>query len=169
MMIFSIILLTVSFLLQGVLSNFIGYTYQDVSIFSTIYVLVVLLLLYPHFENKDKYLLLLVIFGWLMDVVYSNTLLLNISLLYLVYKFSNLFYSFFPYNLITINVGNVLCIFIYHILSFILLSLLRYDSYSVVMLFRILGCNIIMTSLYTTIIYILINFIKKRIELKEVK
>ena len=168
-MIFSIILLTVSFLLQGVLSNFIGYTYQDVSIFSTIYVLVVLLLLYPHFENKRKYLLLLVIFGWLMDVVYSNTLLLNISLFYLVYKFSNLFYSFFPYNLITINVGNVLCIFIYHILSFILLSLLRYDSYSVVMLFRILGCNIIMTSLYTTIIYILINFIKKRIELKEVK
>lgn len=165
----SIGLLTISFFLQGILSNFIGYTYQDVSIFSTVYVLITLLLIYPYFENKKKYLILLVVFGWLMDVVYANTFLLNISLFYLLYKFSSLFHFLFPYNLVTINISSVLSVFVYHILSFSLLGLLRFDEYSFVMLVRILGCSIIMTVIYTTVSYLVIKFIKQRIELKEVK
>lgn len=169
MIIFSIILLLISFFLQGIVSNFLAYTSVDISIFSTIYILITLLLLYPYFENKKKYLLLLVIFGWLMDITYSNTFLLNISLFFIAYKFSSLFHFFLPYNLVTINVSNVLSIFIYHILSFIFLSLLKFDNYSIIMLFRMLGCNILMTVIYTSISYYVIRFFNSRFELKEVK
>ena len=117
MMILSIILLVISFLFQGIMSNFLGYILGNISIFSTIYVLITLMLIYPYFENKKKYFLVLVIFGWLVDVVYSNTFLLHISLFYVIYKFSNFFHFFFPYNLVTINVCSLLSVFIYHILS----------------------------------------------------
>ena len=169
MIIFSIILLVISFLLQGILSNFLAYSPGDVSIFATIYVLVTLLLLYPHFENKKKYLLLLVIFGWLVDLVYCNTVLLNICMFYIIYKFSNLFHFFFPYNLLTINISNLLGVFIYHSLSFLLLSLFGSDSYSFIMLIRMFGCSIIMTVIYTTVSYYVIKLVRERIELKEVK
>ena len=165
----SIILLIISFLLQGILSNFLAYTTDTVSIFSTVYVLITLMLLYPHFENKRKYLIILVIFGWLVDAVYCNTFLLNIGIFYLVYKFNNFFHFIFPDNLFTINLSNLLGVFIYHIISFLILSLIKYDHYNLMMLGRMMYCSIIMTIVYTTISYYVIKIIKEKIELKEVK
>ena len=169
MIIFSVILLVISFLLQGFTSNFLSYTINDVSIFSTIYVLITLMLIYPYFENKKKYLILLVIFGWLVDIVYCNTFLLNISIFFVVYKFNNLFHFFLPDNLFTLNVSNLLGVFIYHMLSFLLLSLLRYGSFSFMVLGRMMYSSIIMTIVYTTISYFVIKLVRSRIELKEVK
>ena len=169
MIIFSVILLVISFLLQGFASNFLSYTINDVSIFSTIYVLITLMLIYPYFENKKKYLILLVIFGWLVDIVYCNTFLLNISIFFVIYKFNNLFHFFLPDNLFTLNVSNLLGVFIYHVLSFLLLSLLRYGRFSFVVLGRMLCSSIIMTIIYTTISYFVIKIVRSRIELKEVK
>ena len=170
MIVFSIILLIISFLLQGILSNFLAYTSGAISIFSTIYVLITLLLLYPYFENnKKKFLILLVIFGGLTDLVYCNTFLLNISIFYMIYKFSNIFHFFLPYNLFTINFSNLLSIFLYHILTFLLLSLLKYDNYTFLMLTKILASSIIMTIIYTTISYLFIKLIREKKELKEIK
>ncbi len=170
MIVFSIILLIISFLLQGILSNFLAYTSGAISIFSTIYVLITLLLLYPYFENnKKKFLILLVIFGGLTDLVYCNTFLLNISIFYMIYKFSNIFHFFLPYNLFTINFSNLLSIFLYHILTFLLLSLLKYDNYTFLMLTKILSSSIIMTIIYTTISYLFIKLIREKKELKEIK
>ena len=158
MIIFSIILLIISFFLQGITSNFLAYMSGSISIFSTIYILITLLLIYPYFENKKKYLLLLVIFGWLVDLVYCNTFLLNISIFYIVYKCSNLFHFFLPENLFTINISNLLGVFIYHLLSFLTLSVLNYDNYSFIVLLKTLGCSIIMTIIYTTVSYYFIKF-----------
>lgn len=169
MIVLSVILLVISFFLQGIVSNFLSYTTDSISIFSTVYVLITLLLIYPHFDNKKKYLLILVITGWLVDLVYCNTFLLNISIFYIVYKFSSLFHFFLPYNLFTVNVSNLLGVFIYHVLSFLILGLLGFDDYTFMMLFKMLGCSIIMTVLYTTVSYLIIDIMKKRIELKEVK
>lgn len=170
MMVFSIILLTISFLLQGVLSNFLAYISGGISILSTFYVLITLLILSPYFEgNRKKFIVLLIIFGGLIDLVYCNTFLLNIGIFYVVYKFSAVFHFFLPYNLVTINVSNLLGVFIYHILSFILLSLFRFGNYSIMMLVRMLGCSVIMTIVYTTISYFVVNIVRDKKELKEIK
>ena len=166
MMILSIILLIISFLLQGLVSNFIG---VNSSIFYTIYVLISLLIIYPHFENKKKYLILLFIFGLLMDLVYTNTTLLNVSLFFIIYYFSRMFHFFLPYNLLTINISNVLSVFIYNIITFLMLVILRVDSYSFISLIKLLGSSILMSIIFTSIVYWLVNYLKKRLDLKEVK
>lgn len=166
MMILSIILLIISFLLQGLVSNFIG---VNSSIFYTIYVLISLLIIYPHFENKKKYLILLFIFGLLMDLVYTNTTLLNVSLFFIIYYFSRIFHFFLPYNLLTINISNILSVFIYNIITFLMLVILRVDSYSFISLIKLLGSSILMSIIFTSIVYWLVNYLKKRLDLKEVK
>lgn len=166
MMILSIILLIISFLLQGLVSNFIG---VNSSIFYTIYVLISLLIIYPHFENKNKYLILLFIFGLLMDLVYTNTTLLNVSLFFIIYYFSRMFHFFLPYNLLTINISNILSVFIYNIITFLMLVILRVDSYSFISLIKLLGSSILMSIIFTSIVYWLVNYLKKRLDLKEVK
>ena len=165
-MILSIILLIISFLLQGLVSNFIG---VNSSIFYTVYVLISLLIIYPHFENKKKYLILLFIFGLLMDLVYTNTTLLNVSLFFIIYYFSRMFHFFLPYNLLTINISNILSVFIYNIITFLMLVILRVDSYSFISLIKLLGSSILMSIIFTSIVYWLVNYLKKRLDLKEVK
>lgn len=169
MMLVSIFTVILSLLIQGTVSNYIGYTYTDLSIFSTIYILLSLLVINQYFENKKKYLILLIIFGIIVDIIYTNTIGLNTVLFIITYYFSKAFHFFFPYNLFTINISNLLSIFFYHIISFFFLTILKYDSYTIWMLTKILTHSILMTIIYTTIVFLIIEFIKNKFELKEVK
>lgn len=168
-MIVSIIALIISTLLQGLMSRYFGYTYANLSIFSTIYTLIVLLIIAPYFTNKKKYFALLLIFGFIMDVVYTDVFLLSVSLFVVAYYLSKTFHSFFPYNWLTISVSNLLCIFMYHTVSFLFLEVLGYDSYSFFNLFKILGCSIISTFVYSSLVYVVVGFVYEKFQLKEVK
>lgn len=161
-MLISIMTLIFSLLIQGLTSNYLGYTYADLSIFSTVYVLIALLILNPYFENKKKYFLLLIIFGLIIDITYTHTLLFNVCLFIMCYYISKCFHFFFPYNLITISVSNTISIFAYHIVSFIILTVLKYDVYSISNLLKILGNSILMTIIYSNVLYIIIVLIIKK-------
>ena len=169
MMLLSIILLLISTFIQGTVSNYLGYTYTNLSMFSTIYSLIDILIIAPYFENKKKYFILLIIFGLILDVAYTNTSILNTCLFILSYYVSKIFHSFFPYNWLTTSVSNILSIFSYHIISFVFLNILKYDTYSFLVLLKILSHSILMTIIYSNILYLVINFIFKKFELKEVK
>lgn len=169
MMILSIIVVLLSCLVQGILSNYLGYTYLDLSWFSTIYLLIALLVLKPYFENEKKYLVLLTVFGLIMDIVYTNTFILNTCLFILAYYFTKAFHFFFPYNLFTVNISNLLAIFLYHIVSFLFLSVLQYDNYTIWVLLRVLSHSMLMTVLYTSVLYTIVHLIQQKLQLKEVK
>jgi len=169
MMILSTVILIISFLLQGIMSNITGYYQESLSLFFTIYPLVALLLIYPYFENKKKFILLLLIFGLLTDLIYSNTLIFNTCLFYIGYKINKIFHFFFPDNLFTKNIGILISIYIYHLITFLFLILLNFDNYNLLILFKIILNSTTMTIIYTTIIYFTLNRIKKRFDLKEVK
>ena len=169
MMLLSIITLILSVIIQSITSNYIGYIYSNLSIFSTIYVLVSLLILKPYFENKKKYILLLIIFGLLTDLLYTNTTIFNTTLFIVCYFISKTFHFIFPYNWLTVSVSNLICISFYHIITFIFLNILEYDVFSLSTLLKILQNSIIMTITFSIIIYLIINFIVKKYELKEVK
>ena len=165
----SITLLIISFLLQGTISNIIGYTPNNISMFFTIYPLITLMILYPHFENRNKFLLLLAIFGILIDLVYSNTFIFNTCLFYIIYIMNKGFHFFFPYNLFTISISALLAVYTYHIVTFLFLILLNFDNYNFLMLGNSLINSTIMTIIYTIITYSIVNFLKQRFDLKEVK
>ena len=169
MIVLSIISLIITCLFQGIISNYLGYTYECLSIFSTIYILLNLLILKPYFENEKKFFTLLIIFGIVIDIAYTNTFILNTCFFIIVYYFSKAFHSFFPYNFITINISNLLGVFLYHTLSFLFLWILKFDNYSIGMLLKILSHSVIMTLLYTSVVYFIIHFFYQKLGLKEVK
>lgn len=169
MMLVSIITLLLSTFIQGTISNYLGYTYNSLSIFSTIYVLIALLILNPYFENRKKYFTLLIIFGLIIDIAYTNTFFLNTFLFIICYYISKTFHNFIPYNWLTVSVSNLLCISLYHVMSFLLLTILKYDTYTISNLTKILSHSILMTIIYSIIVYTVINFINKRFQIKEVK
>ena len=157
-----------SFLLQGIISNYQGITPNNLSWFLTIYPLLNLLILVPYFENKKKLLTLIIIVGVLTDIIYTHTIIMNACLFVGIYYLSKTFHFIFPYNLLTINISNLLSILTYHIISFLILILIRYDSFNIVTLGKVLSHSILMTIIYTSIIYLIIQTIYKKLNLKEV-
>lgn len=169
MMLTSIITLLISTFIQVTISNYLGYTYNNLSIFSTIYILIAILILRPYFENKKKYFTLLIIFSLIIDITYTNTLFLNTFLFIICYYISKIFHSFFPYNWLTISVSNLICITIYHTLTYLFLTILKYGIYQVSNLTKILSHSILMTIMYSIIVHVALSFVTKKLQLKEVK
>ena len=169
MMILSVITVIVSFLIQGIMSNCLGYHFQSLSIFLTVYPLIAILVLVPYFENHTKRYFFLFIVGLIIDVVYTHTFILNACLFIGIYFFSSFFHFYFPYNLLTINISNLLSIFIYHIFTFVFLFLMRYDNYSIMLLLKVLSHSIIMTIIYSSMVYLIVKFFFDRFHLHEIK
>lgn len=169
MIIISIISLIFSFLIQGISSNYLSFGLRNLSLFLTIYPIINLLIVTPHFENNKKILLLVIVTGILVDTVYTNTFVLNACIFVAVFYVAKYFHFFFPYNLLTINVSSLISIMLYHIINFLFLSIIRYDNYSIQTLLSILSHSILMTIIYTSILYLIIEWLVNKLELKEVK
>ena len=168
-MLVSIISLIISCLIQGILSNYLGYTYSELSFFSTIYILINLLVLKPYFENEKKYLIVLLIFAFAMGITYTDAVLLNVFLIFIIYYFSKVFHFYFPYNFFTLNISCLLGIFIYHFITFLFLFLLKSDYYTLSMLIKIITHSVPMTIIYTSFLYFELRFIFKGLDIKEIK
>ena len=165
----AIITVVVSFILDSLISNHIGYTLTDPSIFKTIFTIIGLVSIYPYFNNDKKYLYLLIITGILFDIIYTGTFLF-VTLIFIIIYLVNKFLDFFlPYNLLNINVLSIVSICIYHIVSFIILNLVKYNSYSINLLFNIIIHSIIGTIIYTIIIYFVLRYVYNRLNIKQIR
>ena len=156
-MIVAIIYIIISFLLDGLMSNLLPFNLVDPSYLKTIYSVISLVIIYNYFDNKQKYLKILIVLGIFFDIVYTNTFILNIVVFLVIYIILSIVDYIIPTNIITINIKSISCIFLYHILTYITLLLANYNSYSIKLLGIILLRSIIMTIIYTSISYLIMN------------
>lgn len=156
-MIIVIIYLIISFLLDSIISLYIPASISTLSTFKTIYTIISLVVIYNYFENSQKYFILSIIMGLLFDIVYTNTFLLNIVLFITIYFLLTELDYIMPNNLLTINIKALSAIYTYHIITYIILLLTHYNSYTFSILLNILMKSTIMTIIYTTISYLLIK------------
>ena len=165
-MIIAITYVIISFLLDGLISNLLPFNLIDPSYFKTIYSIVSLVIIYNYFDNQKKYLSILIVLGFFFDIVYTNTFILNIVIFFAIYIVLSYLDYIIPTNIITVNLKSIACVFSYHILTYIILLLANYNNYQIKLLGLILLRSIIMTIIYTTISYIVIDKIydNKRIK-----
>lgn len=162
----AIIYVIFSFFLDSIMSNIFSFNLIDPSYFKTIYSVISLVIIYNYFDNHKKYLSILIIIGILFDIVYTNTFLLNIVIFIIIYLILSFLDYHIPTNTFTINIKSLACIFSYYILTYIILLLANYNNYNIKLLGIILLRSIIMTIIYTTISYFIMNKIydNKRIK-----
>ena len=156
-MIIIIIYMIISFLLDGLLSNYTSIHIINPGYLNTIYSLIALIISFNYFTNYNKYIKILVIIGILFDIVYTNTFILNIIIFYVIYLIINFLNTYIPNNIFTINLKTLIGITIYHLITYIILLLVHYINYPFTMLLIILRGSIIATIIYTTISYYLLK------------
>ena len=93
----SIIILIIAFISDGVLSNFLPYLPNDLSLFTPLLTLTSLLLIYPLYrKEKLKYYAISIIFGFLYDLFYTNLLFFNA----IIFFICGIFISFLYKNIV---------------------------------------------------------------------
>ena len=168
-MIVSIIYLIVSFVLENVMASIFPATLGSVSYFTTIYTIIALVVIYPYFANEKKYYILVIIFGALFDILYTSTLLMNVVFFILIAVIIKVLNTIMSDNIFTTNVISIISIIIYHLLSFVILNLETSQTYSLILLGKIITHSILMTIIYTTISYVIIKLIYNKLDMKQVK
>lgn len=84
-----LLILIISFLLDGLLTNYLPFMMNQLSYLTPLLTLSSIFFLFPFFKGKKKkYFIILVIFGLLYDLAYTNLLLWNALLFLAVGYFS---------------------------------------------------------------------------------
>ena len=88
-MFFVYFILITSFLLDGILSNYLDYMLGDITLFNPLLTIIALLIIYPFFrKNDNQYLVIAFITGFLYDLFYTNLLFTN-AILFLLLAIKN--------------------------------------------------------------------------------
>lgn len=140
-----IIMLIISFFLDGLLSNllvFSNYLYPLCSLLS-------LVIICPLFKKRqvNKYYLFSMIIGLLYDIVYTNTLFLNFILFFLIAILIRMIYNLVSNNYLSLIIISFFIIVLYRITIYLVLFVVNY---------KLLNINILLQSVYSSFI---INFI----------
>ena len=106
-MIIIVLYLIFSFILDGLVSNYLGFELLNLSYFKTIYIVVALVITYNYFNTPKKYLYIILLTGALFDIVYTNTFMLNIIIFLLIYYILTKLDYLIPNNLLTINLKSL--------------------------------------------------------------
>ena len=167
-MIVSIIYIIISFILENIMSNIFITTLNNVSPFTTIYTIIALVVIYPYFASDKKYFLLVIIFGFLFDTIYTSTILLNLTIFLVISLLIKTLNNIISDNIIMTNIISLISVATYHILTFIILNIVTSKSYSIILLGKILTHSIIMTIIYTSISYIIIKYLYSRLSIKQI-
>lgn len=140
----------ISFLLDGIISNH----YNFYSLFTLMYLIFIN-------RKKNKYTITLII-GFLYDIAYTDTLFLNAFMFVLILYIIEKFYNYFKNNFINTVLLSFIIIFIYRVITYLLLCMIDYLNFESFDLITSIYKSLIINLIFVMIIYLFNIFIKRR-------
>lgn len=162
-MIFSFLIFFVSFLLEGLVSNFLSFHSYFLPLFS----IISLIIIYPYFHKKEiTYLKMCAFFGFLYDITYTDTFLLNTCLFVMIGFFIEFINIWLSNNFLNSGFISFIVIILYRILYYFILFFCGYSSFSFKNLFISINHSLIGNIFYAILLYFVTDYIsyKKHIE-----
>ena len=159
----SIIILIIAFISDGVLSNFLPYLPNDLSLFTPLLTLTSLLLIYPLYrKEKLKYYAISIIFGFLYDLFYTNLLFFNAIIfficgIFISFLYKNIGYSFFKIILLT-----TILIITYESLTALIILLYNLVPITFSKLFYKITHSLLLNIIFALLCYSIIELIPKK-------
>ncbi len=163
----SIFLLVFSFLLQGILSLYLPFHFNQLYFLSYHFLVVVLVILYPIYYKKKKitmYYIICILYGLLFDFVYTNTLMIDSILFLVIGIVARFFYLKLDDNLFNLFFILLSSIFLYDTLFYLLMVLFANIPFHPFDLFYKFIHSILLNLIYGFIIYAFITKYKKKIK-----
>lgn len=162
-MMVSNIILIFSFLLDGILSNFLPFMTSDLSIFTPLLTVTSLVIIYPFYKkNNKKFLITAFILGIIYDLFYTNLLLLNGFIFLVLGEIIILLNKEFGDS----HLKNILHIFIiivlYELLTSIIIVIFNLVPISIDKVLYKISHSLLLNLIYGELFYIVLKLIPKK-------
>jgi len=154
------IILILSFLLDGILSNFLSSFPNKLTYFIPLLTLVSIILIYPSYKKDHKtYFILVGIIGFLYDLFYTNLLFTNTYLFLLIAYITSFIYHKMTINVITNMVIITILIVIYNSIYALLLTIFNVVPITLYDIYYQISHSLVLNIIYAQIIYFIFKIL----------
>lgn len=154
-----------SFFLESIISNFIP---LDSHFFVPLLSLMSLILIYPYFNGeKEDYIKVSALMGFLYDVVFTDTLLLNLVLFILIGLFICFLNRLFSTNFFSIVLVSVLVIIAYRFMNYGILCLSGLFEFQMIRFIDSILCSLLLNVIYVILLYFITDFLAKKYRIRK--
>lgn len=149
------IIVLISFFLESILSNYINIS---TNFFTPLFTITSLIVIYSKFENK--YLKICLLFGLLYDLVFTDTLFINMILFLLIGFFVKFVNIYLPKNYINNSIILIIIIIFYRIFIYIIMLMANQVTNNAFLLFKSIYSSLLLNIIYGLVIYFIIKHTK---------
>lgn len=166
-MFFGIIITSISLLLDALISSFVPISTINNVFVVPMFTIISLIIIYPYYEEKFSFIKVCILFGLIYDILFTNTLGLNISLFFIIGYIITFMDDILSNTLFSIIIKMLIVILLYDTLTYAILLLMNYMNYGILELFEKLYKSILLNVIYITILYFSTNVIAKKLSIRK--
>ncbi len=161
------IIITISFFLDGILSNFLPYMEGDLSFFTPLITLVSIFLVEEFFDREDKkYYITAFVFGFLYDLFYTDLLFLNGFLFLFIAYVSKYIYKNERVDYVRICFYLIFIICLYELSVAGLIVIFNVVPMSIERIFYKISHSLLLNLIYGEIVFLIIRLLPNKYKRK---
>ncbi|MFA5603386.1 MAG: rod shape-determining protein MreD [Bacilli bacterium] len=162
MIIFIIIL---SLILENIVSNIVPLG----SVFTPLFSIVSLVLIYPFFNNNDlRYIKYCGVVGLIYDIIFTNTLFLNMIVFMAVGLIIKLINFTLSNNFINVMIITLISIVMYLIITYFILVIIGYKNFNIDYLTITILKTLLLNIIYSFIMYIIADKLSEKHKIQKI-
>lgn len=158
-----LIIITLSLILDGILSNIFPYTVNNLSLFTPLLTLISIYLIYPFYKKKEnKYILTIFLTGIIYDLLYTNLIFYNAITFTIIGIISKYIYKYYEINYLNIIIQIILIVTIYESLNALIIILFNLVPMSISRLFYKITHSLLLNIIYSELLLLIINILPSK-------
>ena len=158
-----IIIMIISLILDGVITNYLPYMVDNLSLFTPLFTLVSIFIIYPFYRKKEKqYYITIFILGLLYDLLYTNLLFFNAVIFVFLGFIIRIIVKNFEVDYIKIIIYIVLLITLYESLTAGVLLVFNIVPITAGKLLYKISHSLLLNIIYAETLFIIIKKLPKK-------
>ena len=158
-----IIIIVISLLFDGLLTNYLPYLVNDISYFTPLFTVVSIFIIYPFYrKNNKKYFITIFLLGFIYDLFYTNLLFYNAVIFLIIGIISRFINKNFETSFLKLIIYTVIIVVLYESISAGILFVFNIVPISFDKLFYKISHSLLLNIIYMETIYIVIKIIPKK-------
>ena len=157
----SIIIMIVSLILDGILSNFIPY--NNLSLFTPLLTVVSIFLIYPFYKKKEaNYFITIAALGIIYDLFYTNLLFFNAAMFLIIGYVTQLIYKNLEISIIKLIIYLIVIIIIYELSTSAIIFIFNLVPITMTKVIYKITHSLLLNLIYGELVYIVLKLIPKK-------
>lgn len=157
------IIIVISLLLDGLLTNYLPFMINSLSVFTPLLTVVSLFVIYPLYDKKDnKYTITVFIIGIIYDLFYTNLLFIHAIIFLLLSILIKIIYKNFKIDILKVILFITILIISYESLMGFIIWIFHLNPITIQKLIYKISHSLILNIVYGEILFLIIKYLPKK-------